>query len=244
MATRLIRLVSIHRPTTLVTQWLTDVFFPYLGFELQQSASGRHPRRVDFYYFQSCWWSNGTSLSHLWARNVWIVDKPPISREKAAFYRFGVQIFSFVLQTTFNAGICHFSFRTNLSPYRICQRGRPTLSPPAFSYRIASCCILMRLLSRVRTPVLSANFLAYTLIAAFQTMPSNSNIRIQGGIFNTYKGSLTVIDRSRRDTNIECFNIYDNKLTEAYNTNSQKNGERFRLILIQSHLMTWSRCSW
>ena len=35
------------------------------------------------------------------------------------------------------------------------------------------------------------------------------------------------------ETNIESFNMYDNKLTEAFNTNLKKNGEQFQLILIQ-----------
>jgi hypothetical protein len=106
----------------------------------------------------------------------------------------------------------------------------------------------MPLFNRVGIPislsgVLSANLLAYTLIAAFQTMSSNPNIKIKGGKFNRIKGNLTVIDHSQHETNIESHNMYDNKLTGSYNTNSKKFGEQFQFILIQNHLMSRLRCS-
>ena len=56
-----------------------------------------------------------------------------------------------------------------------------------------------------------------------------SNIRIRGGKFNKIEGDLTVIDCSRHETNIESYNMYHNKVTKSYNSNSKKNGEHSHL---------------
>jgi hypothetical protein len=65
-----------------------------------------------------------------------------------------------------------------------------------------------------------------------------SNIRFRGGQINNIEGDYRVVDRSRHETNINSHNMMRNKVTESFNTNFEKIGERFQLILIQGRLMT------
>ena len=64
-----------------------------------------------------------------------------------------------------------------------------------------------------------------------------SKVRILGGSITEVMGDLTVVDHSRRTTNLGSNNQYTNNVTNAHNDNSTIIGEQFDWFTLKDRLM-------